>query len=84
METPENYQPRLCGPLFPGNIRLLRVNADSLAPEAGSLEVVALDMAPIYYALSHCWGTQDQNVEIQIEDDMLYVSPDLAAGIRRF
>jgi hypothetical protein len=84
MENRENYQPRLYGPLFPGNIRLLRVNADSLAPEAGSLEVVALDIVPLYYALSHCWGTQDQNVEIQINDDVLYVSPDLVAGIRRF
>ncbi|PVH70822.1 HET domain-containing protein [Cadophora sp. DSE1049] len=84
MEKSENDQPRLYSPLLPGNIRLLRVNADSVAPGAGILEVLALDVAPRYYALSHCWGTQDQEAEIQIDGHMLYVSPELAAGIRRF
>ncbi|RDW58633.1 heterokaryon incompatibility protein-1 [Coleophoma cylindrospora] len=83
MENSENDQPRLYSPLLPGDVRLLCVNADSLTHQAGSLKVIALDMAPPYYALSHCWGPQDRNIEIQIDDHILHVSPELAAGIRR-
>jgi hypothetical protein len=52
--------------------------------EAGSLEVLALDKAPPYYALSHSWGVEDQPVAIQIDGQTLYVAFDLAVAIRRF
>lgn len=71
-------------PLLPGYIRLFRINSDTSAPDEGSLEVVSLEDAPRYYALSHSWGTQLQNEAIRIVGHVLYVTPDLAAGIRRF
>ncbi|EXU98173.1 heterokaryon incompatibility protein [Metarhizium robertsii] len=71
-------------PLLPGYIRLFRINCDTSAPDEGSLEAVSLEAAPRYYALSHSWGTQLQNETIRIDGHVLYVTPDLAAGIRRF
>ncbi|PQE12520.1 Heterokaryon incompatibility protein [Rutstroemia sp. NJR-2017a BBW] len=84
MENQENNQSYLYSPLPPGNIRLLRINADTSTSEIGSLEVMTLDAAPPYYALSHSWGAQNQSVAVQIDSQILFVSLDLAAGFRRF
>ncbi|KAI0454978.1 HET domain-containing protein [Xylaria acuta] len=69
--------------LPPNTIRLLRINTNTEDSEAGSLDVVGLDVAPPYYALSHSWSAQDRTTPIQIAGRTFYVCPDLAAGIRR-
>lgn len=69
---------------LPSNsIRLLRLDANTSAADVGNLEVVALDKAPPYYALSHSWGTKAQDAAVQIDGQVLAVSPDLVAGIQR-
>jgi hypothetical protein len=68
----------------PNYIRLLRINKDITNPEVGSLEVVSLDQAPPFYALSHSWGTQVQSAAVQVEGHVLYLTPGLAAGLRVF
>lgn len=74
---------QLYTPVAPGNIRLLRVNADRAGHDVGSLEVVALDAAPPYYTLSHCWGSQARNVPVRIGAHTLHVTFDLASGIQK-
>ncbi|KAI4861712.1 HET domain-containing protein [Hypoxylon rubiginosum] len=69
--------------LMTNHIRLLRLNTDFSTPNIGSLEVTAHDDAPPYYALSHCWGTQAQDVPVQADSQPFYVSSDLAAGLHR-
>ncbi|CAI6094180.1 unnamed protein product [Clonostachys chloroleuca] len=69
--------------LLPNHIRLFRINPNTSAPNAGSLEVVSLDAAPPFYALSHSWGTQARDTALQIDGYMLNVTSELASGIRR-
>ncbi|CAJ0542491.1 Ff.00g001050.m01.CDS01 [Fusarium sp. VM40] len=70
---------------IPSNhIRLLRLNTDITNPSVGTLEVVDLDQAPPFYALSHSWGTQVQSVAVQVEGNLLYLTPGLSAGLRMF
>ncbi|KAI6752348.1 hypothetical protein HG530_013717 [Fusarium avenaceum] len=68
----------------PDHIRLLRLNTDLTNPDVGSLEVVDLDQAPPFYALSHSWGTQVQSAAVQVEGHVLYLTPGLAAGLQVF
>ncbi|KAM0287084.1 hypothetical protein ACHAO9_007841 [Fusarium lateritium] len=68
----------------PDHIRLLRINTDITEQDVGSLEVVSLDQAPPFYALSHSWGTQVQSAAIQVEGHVLFLTPGLAAGLRVF
>ncbi|KAL4731098.1 hypothetical protein ACLX1H_000058 [Fusarium chlamydosporum] len=68
---------------IPSNhIRLLRINTEETVSDTGNLETVSLDEAPPFYALSHCWGTQDRNVPVQINEQLVYVTPNLAAGLK--
>ncbi|KAL8410422.1 hypothetical protein RB596_000195 [Gaeumannomyces avenae] len=64
-------------------IRLLRINSDHLVQGVGLLEVVSLDAAPTFYALSHCWGTKPPSCNLQLGAETLAVRPDLAAGVAR-
>jgi hypothetical protein len=66
MENQENNQSYLYSSLRLGNIRLLCINTDTSTSEIGSLEVIILDIAPLYYALSYSWGAQNQSVVVQI------------------
>ncbi|KLU91742.1 hypothetical protein MAPG_10691 [Magnaporthiopsis poae ATCC 64411] len=63
------------------SIRLLRIGSDHHA--VGPLEVVSLDAAPTFYALSHCWGTKPPSCNLQLGAENLAVRPDLAAGVAR-
>lgn len=69
--------------LLPDEIRLLRLDANPSSSDIGYLEMVPLDKAPLYYALSHSWGSQTQNAAVNIGGKVLTVSSDLATGIRR-
>lgn len=79
----ECHPPGLYNSIADDDIRLLCVNADTSALDAGSLKVVALNRAPPYYALSHCWSTESRNIAIQIDGHPILVCTELAAGIRR-
>ncbi|CAG7563082.1 unnamed protein product [Fusarium equiseti] len=68
--------------LPPGHIRLLRINTVELDANVGFLEIVSLDKAPPFYALSHCWGTQAQDTAIQIGEQTICLTPGLVAGIQ--
>ncbi|RFN49786.1 heterokaryon incompatibility protein [Fusarium flagelliforme] len=68
--------------LPPEHIRLLRINTDELDANVGFLEIVSLDKAPPFYALSHCWGTQAQDTTIQIDGQTIDLTPGLVAGIK--
>jgi len=68
--------------LPPDHIRLLRINTDESNANVGFLEVVSLDKAPPFYALSHCWGTQAQDTAIQIDGQIIDLTPGLVAGIQ--
>ncbi|KAF6823015.1 hypothetical protein CPLU01_11639 [Colletotrichum plurivorum] len=71
-------------PRLPHNhIRLLRLNPVLSDPNIGSLEATPISEAPPYYALSHSWGTQIQDVTVQVDGQSVVVSPDLAAGLQR-
>ncbi|KAH7126549.1 HET domain-containing protein [Dactylonectria estremocensis] len=78
-----------CRPSFPytplrsGYIRLFRVNTSISGPDSGFLEVVSLEQTPPFYALSHSWGTGVRDETIQVDGHVLYVTPDLASGIKR-
>ncbi|TWU75343.1 hypothetical protein ED733_006948 [Metarhizium rileyi] len=69
--------------LPPGHIRLFHINSNYSTGDDGSLEIVLLEEAPPFYALSHSWGTQIQNATVQIDGCVTYVTPDLALAIRR-
>jgi hypothetical protein len=66
----------------PDHIRLLRVDTDESNPDAGSLEVVSLDKAPPFYALSHSWGTQTEVCPVQIDGCVLHLTPGLTSGLQ--
>ncbi|RBR23688.1 uncharacterized protein FIESC28_03484 [Fusarium coffeatum] len=68
--------------LPPDHIRLLHINTDKLDANVGFLEVVSLDKAPPFYALSHCWGTQAQDTAIQVGEQTICLTPGLVAGIQ--
>jgi hypothetical protein len=64
------------------HIRILRINTDKTNSDAGFLEVVSLDEAPPFYAISHCWGTQAHNTNVQVDGQLLHITSDLAAGLK--
>ncbi|RYP33043.1 hypothetical protein DL767_004954 [Monosporascus sp. MG133] len=70
-------------PLTADSFRLCRLHHDTSDTLSGSLVRVPLGTAPPYFALSYCWGTEDQDIFIQISGQVLHVSPDLADAIRR-
>jgi len=61
--------------------RLLRISSDHHV--VGPLEVVSLDAAPTFYALSHCRGFKTPSCNLQPGAENLVVRPDLAAGVAR-
>ncbi|UZP38061.1 hypothetical protein NXS19_005877 [Fusarium pseudograminearum] len=67
--------------LSKNQIRLLRLNTDTSNPDAGWLEIVSLDDAPPFYAISHCWGTQAQDTVVKVGGNPLNLTSDLAAGL---
>jgi len=83
MERVKEKRAILYHSLPPHSIRLFRLNASTSAADVGNLEVVALDNAPPYYALSHSWGTKARSSAVRIDGQVLAVSPDLAICIRR-
>lgn len=83
MERLEDEWNSLYRPLPPHSLRLLRLNVDTSDSNAGSLEVVAFENAPPYYALSHSWGMKSLNTVVRIDGHVLAVAPDLAIGVQR-
>ncbi|KAK7959733.1 uncharacterized protein PG986_004587 [Apiospora aurea] len=69
--------------LPPNGIRLLHINLELSYPAAGELVVVPLEEAPLYYALSHCWGHQDQRTDIIIGGAHISILTALHLGIQR-
>ncbi|KAJ4017913.1 hypothetical protein NW752_001821 [Fusarium irregulare] len=67
--------------LPPDHIRLLHINKGALDANVGFLEIVSLDEAPPFYALSHCWGTQARDIAIQVGEQTICLTPGLVAGI---
>ncbi|KAK4243337.1 heterokaryon incompatibility protein-domain-containing protein [Corynascus novoguineensis] len=65
------------------HIRLLRLNSDIMGTNSGSLAEFDLDTPPPFYALSHCWGTDNRDKPIYIGNEIFLVGLDLAAGIQR-
>lgn len=70
-------------PLDQGHIRLLRTADSDAHPLTGNIGTFPLDSSPEYYALSYFWGDGKKDNPINIEDEVLYVTPNLAAAIRR-
>ncbi|KLU92757.1 hypothetical protein MAPG_11659 [Magnaporthiopsis poae ATCC 64411] len=62
-------------PLPPGAIRLLRIDPDGLA-----LETVLLEDKPVFYAVSHCWGTAAPDCPLRVGNQTLMIRPDLGRG----
>lgn len=60
----------------------MRLHTDASAVDTGRLVVFALDEAPPYYALSHCWGKKEPSAALLLDARVFYVSPDLAAGLQ--
>lgn len=76
-------QPYTYSPLAKHTIRLLGFH-DSTSPTfSGTLKSVSLSDAPEYFCLSYTWGTQSEDVEIQIDGQVLYVRPSLVDTIHR-
>lgn len=66
------------GALPPGAIRLLRIGPGGLA-----LGAVLLEGKPVFYAVSHCWGTAAPDCPLRVGDQTLMIRPNLAAGVSR-
>ncbi|KAH7111216.1 HET domain-containing protein [Dactylonectria macrodidyma] len=76
--------PRIYKPLDTGYVRLFRLDDRTSSGDiSGSLVSVRLKDAPPYFTLSYCWGTEEFDIPIRINDSVIYVSPSLAAAIRR-
>jgi hypothetical protein len=73
----------LYSPLKAGSTRLLRINSKTSEASIGALVEVSLEVAPPYYALSHCWGHQDTGREIQIGHYTITVDSELAICVQR-
>src|SRR5438046_953839 len=69
--------------LAAGSIRLFRLYHATTDALSGSLIAVRLNEAPPYFALSYCWGKQKQDVPVQINGQVVCVSPSLVDAIRR-
>ncbi|RYP64543.1 hypothetical protein DL769_006620 [Monosporascus sp. CRB-8-3] len=70
-------------PLTADSFRLFRLHHGTSNTLCGSLVKVPLGTAPPYFALSYCWGTEDQDIPIQVSGQVLHVSPGLVDAIRR-
>lgn len=81
-----NLDPQAGGlyqPLELNQVRLLRLNPESDAPDVGSLETVDLSSAPPYYALSHSWKTQHDYTDVRIDGKNVALGTGLVACIKR-
>lgn len=83
MHRSQDSQPLSYTPLPGGCIRLLRLATHLSDVTFGNLQVVALNEAPSYHAISYSWGSGKAVCPISINGATLYISMGLASGIRR-
>jgi hypothetical protein len=69
--------------LAKNTIRLLGLHDRTSPTFSGTLKTFSLSEAPEYYCLSYTWGTQSDDVEIQIDGQTLYVRPSLVDILHR-
>ncbi|PVH68035.1 HET domain-containing protein [Cadophora sp. DSE1049] len=79
MESPPPY---IYSHLAGDSIRLLGLSTPSDCL-SGTLKSVKLNDTPPYFALSYAWDKQTQNVPLQVDGQVLSVSPSLRDAIRR-
>ncbi|KAI0103227.1 HET domain-containing protein [Nemania sp. FL0031] len=65
------------------SIRLLSLADDAPGANSGTLKSIKLRDAPAYVALSYSWGAEQHIVPIEIDSQILYITPSLAIAIRR-
>lgn len=70
-------------PLAKHAIRLLSVHGSPSPTFSGTLKTVCLSDAPEYFCLSYTWGTQSEDVEIQVDGQVFYVRPSLVDILHR-
>jgi hypothetical protein len=83
LEKLENLRAYIYSPLAGDSIRLFSLNEDTSDAFSGTLKTVRLNDAPPYFCLSYAWGTQKQVVPVQVDDQVLYVTPSLAVAMQR-
>lgn len=76
-------QPYCYRPLHPNTIRLLGLHDRTSPTFSGTLKTIDLSDAPEYYCLSYTWGTQSEDVEIQVDGQSLHVRPSLVHTLHR-
>ena len=68
----------------PGTIRLLRFghcDLDQLPSISISLEIVKIEEAPAYHALSYCWGKKKAKTQIMCDSKVIRVTPTLLEAL---
>jgi hypothetical protein len=78
----ESEKPFEYTPLKENEFRLLEILPGSESEHVSCRLVHATLEAPVYSALSYAWGTQDLDMPVIVNDQILFVKPNLEAALR--
>ncbi|KAI0533658.1 heterokaryon incompatibility protein-domain-containing protein [Xylaria digitata] len=78
-----DIRPLTYRPIGPDSIRLFQINKHTKGVISGRLEVFDLSQLPAYHNLGYCWSIQENTIPVEIDGEILCVSPNLGDGLKR-